>query len=143
MKNILVAIIVVLSISPAYAEGGRGHGGGWERGGGGWGWGGWIAPALIGGAIAYDLTYPRTVYTQPYPVYEQPYPVYVQPAPVYAQPAPVYAPGAAPSAGQFWYFCAAANAYYPYVTSCTNGWQAVPTTPPGYLPGASYRAPGQ
>ena len=91
-------------------------------------------PALIGGVIAYDLTYPRTVYTQPYPVYEQPYPVY-------AQSAPVYAPNVAPQPVQYWYFCAAANAYYPYAPSCPSGWQAVPTTPPGVLPSAPYGTP--
>jgi hypothetical protein len=129
MKKILfIAFLAIISTAPAYAAD-RGHGGGgggWGRGGGwagGWGWGGgWIGPALIGGAIAYDLSYPY------YPYY--PYPVYQQPYPVYTQPAPVYAPSVAPSSVQYWYFCAAANGYYPYVPSCPSGWQAVPTTPP-------------
>ncbi len=122
MKKVLfISFLAILSTTPAYAEGGRGggHGGGWGRGGG-WGWGGaWIAPALIGGAIAYDLSYPY----YPYPVYGQPYPVYTQPA-------PAYAPSAAPPSVQYWYFCTAANAYYPYVQSCPSGWQAVPAIPP-------------
>ena len=130
MKKLLIIFLAILSTTPAYAEGGHGggghgggHGGGWGRGGG-WGWGGgWIFPALIGGAIGYDLAYP-------YPGYAQPYPVYGQPYPVYAQPAPVYAPGVAPSSVQYWYFCPAANAYYPYVPSCPSGWQAVLATPP-------------
>ena len=121
MKRLLIAIIALLLIGPAYADGGHGHG--WGRGGG-WGWGGgWIAPALIGGAIAYDLTYPYPAYVQPYPVYTQPYPVYVQPDQEYA---PAIAAPAAPS----WYFCAASNAYYPYVSSCPSGWELVPATPP-------------
>ncbi len=130
-KLLLITLLAILSTSSAYAEGGRGHG--WGRGGGwggGWGWrGGWIAPALIGGAIAYDLTYPYPVYASSYPVYEQPYTIYTQPAPVYVQPAPGPTANAAPA--QYWYFCAASNAYYPYVSSCPNGWQAVPMTPPG------------
>ena len=125
MKKVLfISFLAILSTNPAYAEGGRGggHGGGWERGGG-WG-GGWIFPALIGGAILYDLTQPQTVYIQP---------------------APPYAPGVAPSPVPYWYFCPAANAYYPYVSSCPSGWQAVLATPPplATLPSAPYGAPAR
>jgi hypothetical protein len=121
MKKLLIALLAVLSTAPAYADGW--HGRGWERGSG-WGWGdSWIVPALIGGAVVYDLAQPQTVYIQPAPVY-----------------APVYAPAAVQ---QYWYFCAAANAYYPYVSSCPNGWQAVPATPPANLPGTPYGAPAR
>ena len=110
MKRILfIALVAMLSASPAYAEGGH-HGEGHEGGhyGGGWGWGGgWIFPALIGGAIAYDLS--NSYYTHP---------------------APIYVPGVAPSTVQYWYFCPAANAYYPYVPTCPGGWRPVPATPP-------------
>ncbi len=118
-KTLLILFLAILSASPAYADSGRGGGGWGGEHRGGWGWGGaWIVPALIGGAIAYDLT--RPYYVQPAPVYAPNYvPVYA--APVMASPAP-----------QSWYFCAAANAYYPYVTSCPSGWQAVPATPPAY-----------
>jgi pimeloyl-ACP methyl ester carboxylesterase len=120
MRKILftfIALLAILSTTPADAAG---HG--WGRGGG-WGWGGaWIAPALIGGAIAYDLTYPYP-YAQPYPVYPQAYPVYQQPYPVYAQPAPVQAPV------QLWYYCASVKGYYPYVSNCPEGWQSVPAQP--------------
>ncbi len=125
-KLLLVAFLAIISTAPAYAEGGhggRGHYGGGH--GGGWGWGGgWIFPALIGGAIVYDLS---------------------QLPPVYVQPAPAYAPGVAPSPVPYWYFCAAANAYYPYVASCPGGWQAVLATPPppATLPSAPYGAPPQ
>lgn len=122
MKKILfiiVAFLAILSTTPAYAAG---HG--WGRGGGrGWG-GGWIAPALIGGVIAYDLTYPYPVYAQPYPVYAQPYPVYTEPYPVYAQPVPVQPPA------QLWYYCASAKGYYPYVPGCPEGWMSVPAQLP-------------
>jgi Ni/Co efflux regulator RcnB len=30
-----------------------------------------------------------------------------------------------------WYYCASSRAYYPNVTQCPEGWQAVPATPPG------------
>src|ERR1039457_278651 len=125
MKKLLIIFLAILSTTPAYADGDHGRGGG--RGGGGWGWGGgWIFPALIGGALVYDLTQPQTV---------------VQPQTIYIQPAPVYAPGVAPSSVQYWYFWAAANAYYPYVNSCPSGWQAVPATPPGASASVPYGAP--
>ena len=127
MKKLsMILFLSMLSITSAYADGrhGGGYGGGWGRGGGGWGWGGaWIGPALIGGAIAYDMANPYYPY-YPYPVYQQPYPVYTQPVPVYAP------------AMQYWYFCVASNAYYPYVSSCPGGWQAVPATPPATISSA-------
>lgn len=125
-KSLLILFLAILSAAPAYADHGYGRGGGR---GGGWGWGGaWIVPALIGSAIVYDLTRPQPYYVQPAPVY----------APSYV---PVYAPVVASPSPQSWYFCAAANAYYPYVTSCPSGWQAVPATPPAAVPNAVYAPP--
>ena len=129
MKRILlISIVAALFTMPAYADGGHG---GWRDGGrgrgGGWG-DAWIVPALIGSAIVYGMT--------------QPQPVYVQPAPVYVPDYPqVYAPVVASAPAQSWYFCPAANAYYPYVSSCASGWQAVPVTPPPPAPGAYYAPP--
>lgn len=42
------------------------------------------------------------------------------------------APGVAPSAGQaqWWYWCASAKGYYPYVSTCSEGWQRVAPQPP-------------
>jgi len=115
MKNltlVILAIMVIVLAVPVYGE--VGHGGGFRGGyGGGCCWGGWIAPAVVGSVIAYDLAYP-------------PYPVYAQPYPVYAQPYPVYAPTVVPAPVQYWYYCAALNAYYPNVPACPSGWQAVP-----------------
>lgn len=134
MKKILFLVFLgILSATPTYAE--RGHGGGFSRGhggghGGGWG-DAWILPALIGGALIYNLT-------QPQPAYVQPPPVYVQPEPTYEQG---YAPSVAPTQAQYWYFCPEANGYYPYVPSCPRGWQAVPTTPPVSIPTTPYGAP--
>lgn len=147
MKKIFIfTFLAILSITMAYAE--DGHGGGWggdggerggglgrdgggerggnwgREGGGGWGRGGgygwqgggygWVAPLVIGGVIGYGLASPDSNNAQP--------------VPVYAQPAPVS--GGAVPPGQFYYFCPAANAYYPNVPSCPNGWQLVPATPP-------------
>lgn len=133
-KILLIALLAILSTTSAYAQRGYGHGGGH---GGGWGWGGaWIVPALIGGAILYDVTRPPPVYVQPSPVYVQGYP------PNYsASYPPVYAAQLAPSSMPNWYFCPAANAYYPYVSSCPSGWRAVPATPPDALPSGPYGAP--
>lgn len=118
MKKVLIVFLAMLIVSPAYADrdGEYRHGGGYHDGG----W--WLFPALVGGAIFYDMTRP-------------------QPPVVYVQPAPVYAPDIAPVAQQYWYFCRAANAYYPYVASCPGGWQAVPATPPAVPAGAPYPPP--
>lgn len=117
----------LLTIYPASADGPHGHGRGpggfpghrgpignpgyWHHGyhNGNLGWW-WVAGATW-------LLYPPPVY--PYP------PVVVQqaPEPAVAQPAPQ-------PAAQNWYFCDSANAYYPYVQSCAEGWRSVPATPP-------------
>jgi len=69
------------------------------------------------------------------------------PAPYYYPPYPpaiVYAPAVPPTPqtyierddatadrGQgYWYWCAEAKAYYPYVKQCPGGWQAVTPGPP-------------
>src|SRR5207244_506409 len=42
-----------------------------------------------------------------------------------------YAPPAAiPQQQGYWYFCQSANAYYPYVQQCPEGWQPVVPVPP-------------
>ena len=126
MKKLSIVLLTILAASPAYAEGDHGYGGG--RDGGGWvRGGGWIFPALIGGAIIYDLTQPQVV-VLPHTL--------VLPQTVYIQPPPA-------PAVQYWYFCAAANGYYPYVATCPTGWQAVPATPPAALPGGPYVAPAR
>ena len=116
MKKLIIAILVVLSISPAYAE--RGWGGR----------GGWVAPVFVGGMIANDLAYPyRYAYPYSYPVYEQPYPVYVQSA-----PPPQVAP--AQPIVPTWYYCNSSKGYYPYVANCPEGWRPVAAQPPEIAP---------
>ncbi len=63
MKKLLLAIPFIFVANLAHADG-HGHGG-WHRGG--WGGGYWLAPALIGGLIGYELSRPRTVYVEPAP----------------------------------------------------------------------------
>ena len=58
-----------------YYGGHRYHGGGW----------GWVAPALIGGAVVYAATRPPVVVQQPPVVVANP-PVVVQQPPVMVQP---------------------------------------------------------
>lgn len=51
---------------------------------------------------------------------------YFYPAPVYPYPDPYIPPAVvAPSAG-YAYYCTSANAYYPYVTECPEGWKPMP-----------------
>ena len=57
MKKILVSILLISTVIPALAHGPH-HGGHYH--GSGWGW---VAPALIGGAVVYAAT--RPVYTPP------------------------------------------------------------------------------
>lgn len=73
-------------------------------------------------------------YYLPPPYYYPPYypPVVVErPAPqVYIeQPQQNAAPEGAASAN-YWYYCAASKAYYPYVRDCPGGWRKVLPQPP-------------
>ncbi len=69
-----------------------------------------------------------------------PYPYYYPPSyyypPVYYPVAPAAPPvyveqGAAPPAARenYWYYCAEAKGYYPYVKECPGGWQRVSPQP--------------
>lgn len=53
---------------------------------------------------------------------------YFYPQPVYPYPDP-FAPGDViyeyGGSGDYWYYCESAGQYYPYVTQCPEGWQAV------------------
>ena len=79
MKKLVVAFMLLVSAS-AFAGGGHHHGhhGYWRHEGGGNSWG-WVAPAVIGGALVYSVTRPP-VYVQP-----APQPVVIQQQPVIVQ----------------------------------------------------------
>jgi len=78
------------------------------------------------------------------PAYYSPPPYYYPPAyyppayypPAVAAPAAPTAyveqsvPQAAPDQSSWWYYCADARAYYPYVKECPGGWQRVAPQPP-------------
>jgi hypothetical protein len=82
MKKLALALALLTTTTVASAHG-------WEHGGyrGGYGYHGgyghgyyhggynWVAPAIIGGVIGYELSQPRTVYVQPQPqvIYQTPY----------------------------------------------------------------------
>ena len=62
----------------------------------------------------------------------RPAPYYYPPIVIERAPPPVYIEQSPPPAPEpnYWYFCAAANAYYPYVKECPSGWQRVSPQPP-------------
>ncbi len=74
------------------------------------------------------LGYPYYYYPPPYYYY----PPYYPPVVVQSSP-PVYVERSdAPSAQaqDYWYYCADAKMYYPYVKQCPGGWQRVSPQPP-------------
>jgi hypothetical protein len=68
-------------------------------------------------------------YFYPAPIYPYPDP-YVPPGLVVAGPPPAPAPATPP----YWYYCPSAQAYYPYVSACPEGW--TPVVPPAGPPGS-------
>jgi hypothetical protein len=143
LKAVLVALVVAFGCAaltePAIAggrHGGHGHGhahysvGIWGPGywGGYWGpgywgrgywpgyWGGYWGPGYWGGG--YWGYAPPAVAVVP------------QEPRVYIERDEAQAPAAAPQGnGQWWYWCASSSAYYPYVSTCSEGWQRVPPQP--------------
>ena len=84
-------------------------------------WGGpWYYPPP---AYYYPPYYPQVIVPAPQVYIEQ------QPAASAAPSAPVAPVAAAPV--NYWYYCAAAKNYYPYVKECPSGWQRVSPQPPG------------
>jgi hypothetical protein len=73
MKKLIVASLIGLTALGAQAHGfehrGYHHGGGW----------GWVAPAVIGGAVVYAATRPQIVVQQQPVIVQQPQVVYQAP----------------------------------------------------------------
>lgn len=120
MKSITLTIALLLLATAggnAWADR-RGHGG--HKGHGHFGviigpyWG----PRLYAPFPYYPPYYPPAVIERPAPQ------VYIE------QPAPVAPPAAADAPTNYWYYCAGANSYYPYVKECPDGWQKVVPQPP-------------
>jgi len=78
MNKLLIALLTTLSIASSNADAHCCWRGGYYHGGGV----GWVAPALVGGVIGYELARPNVVVEQP---------VYVQPV-VPAVPQPLVPP---------------------------------------------------
>ncbi len=85
-----------------------------------------------GGRIGWWWIAAGTWYFYPFPIY--PYPDPYLPPVVVVQPTPESMAPAAQAPAQNWYYCEASKSYYPYVSSCATGWQAVPATPAGSAP---------
>lgn len=84
-------------------------------------WGPWYYPQPYN----YPPYYPPVVVERYNP------PVYIeQPAPIAPPPNTAVVPPPAPQTN-YWYYCAASKAYYPYVRECPGGWQKVLPQPPG------------
>ena len=82
MKKLLLALLLLTVIGTATAHDGFHYRGGCcYRGGYGVGW---VAPALLGGVIGYEIAQPRTVVVEQPPVYVQ------QPQPYVQAPPPGY-----------------------------------------------------
>jgi hypothetical protein len=118
-------------------HGGSWHGGTWNRGWG-WrgGWGGWWwGPSVVVGAPFwgwYPYGYPYGYgYGYPYP-YPYPYGGYAgySPPAVVDSGAQTYIQQDTQAQQQYWYYCQNPQGYYPYVSECPGGWQAVSPQPP-------------
>ena len=118
MIKLLIALVLlgVAGLGTAWAD--RGHNGGRVHLGVmiGQGWGPWYYPP----SYYYPPYYPPVI-VQP----QQPQ-VYIE-----QQQAPGAAAGPVTTApANYWYYCAAARGYYPYVKECPGGWQKVLPQPP-------------
>ena len=81
MKKLALSLTLLLTATAASAHGWvrggyQGHHGGYYHHGGGYNW---VAPALVGGIIGYELSRPNVIYTQPSVVYTQPQVIYTEP----------------------------------------------------------------
>lgn len=65
-------------------------------------------------------------YFYPAPVYPVPDPWVPPPVTIVTPPTGTNPP---PPATEYWYYCEAVQAYYPYVATCPAGWKPVPAKP--------------
>jgi hypothetical protein len=135
-KLSILAVITALSIFTVVSAGlAQRRAGGWHRGGfhsrsfhGGiyFGTGPWWSPWW---SYPYAYPYPYQGYYS-YPLlYPNPYTYgnFYAPPPVYIEKE---------QSNQYWYYCADARKYYPYVKSCPSGWMKVvpQTSGPSHTP---------
>lgn len=85
-------------------------------------------PALAGGGhrphVRFGVVIAAPLLVAPafYPPYYG-YPRYYYPPAAY--PPPVYIERNRPRHHRFWYYCASAGGYYPYISACPEGWRRV------------------
>ena len=147
IKSGLVLAIAAGSLATVdVAQAGGWQGGGGSHGGGGWHGGGSHGHASvgvwIGGPGWWPGYYPYRYGWYPYPSYPYPYGYgYAYPYPYggaypygggYPPVAQALPPGAQamPQAAPQWYYCRDSQMFYPHVSECPSGWQAVPAVPP-------------
>ena len=115
---VVIAVLLVISTVPGHADrGGHGYKGGMDMEATGMGSraAGRHQPAprrplrSLREAILGALSYP----------------------PVVMAPSPQVSVEPSPLPPQYWYYCDAAQAYYPYVQECPGEWRPVLPTPPG------------
>jgi TPR repeat protein len=100
----ILAFLAIFFAAHACADGVRHHGHGRISGLGA----DWIGPAQFDDDFTYDMSGPEWGYDLPSPA-----------------PETGYAPVAAPPSVTSMYFCAASDAFYPYVPGCPSGWKTV------------------
>ncbi len=120
-----VAAGLMIVAEPAFAGGRHGHGHGHHHHGTRFSFGFWGGPGFWGPGYwgpGYGYWGPPAVVYAPAPEPR----VWVE-----SNPAPVPPPVASTDANapQWWYWCASSRGYYPYVSSCAEGWQRVAPQP--------------
>jgi hypothetical protein len=83
----------------------------------------------IVGGFWYPYLVPQYPYPDPYVPYSPP--VVIESRPVEPDPSTLL-PAEPPA--PMWYYCESAGAYYPYVSTCAEGWRSVPANPPAPVP---------
>ena len=111
--GLLCAALLAMAMGDAWAGRSGGHsGGGYHHGG---------SRSFHHGVRA------RVFVASPFFFFPRPY--YYYPAPAYAvPPAPVQYIQQDGTESQYWYYCPASVAYYPYVNECAGGWEPVVPT---------------
>jgi len=119
-----IAALLLASVAADHAWADRGYPGHPYRGYPHGGYRSSVGVGIVLGPVWSPWYYPAPYYYPPYPpvVIERTPPVYIEQA----------APAPAPEATQinYWYYCGASRAYYPYVKECPSGWQRVSPQPP-------------
>src|SRR5437870_1097962 len=136
VKSMVVVLVALLSVPALAGRGSSGRSGGFSHSGAHFSGGRHFVPG--GHFIPGGRFVPGSHFFRPRPVavflgvgipfyasYPPPLPYYYEYAPGYYAP-----PAAIPQQQGYWYFCQSANAYYPYVQQCPEGWQPVVPVPP-------------